>query len=772
MDPARRKRTARACEPCRRRKIKCDGKDECAGCVAASIPCVYQSAPGEAMVREHLQSFDNRLQRVEGMFEILINKIDGNHGHSDTRDLDQSDRVEEHQNELNTPSTRDDIPAVHSTGRLALIRDVGEGQFTASVNSNIGATRKKRNYGQVEAADRQRLESRGSSWRPKRIKAPQPRVFADAYGEIRADATGRFRYIGLGSTIGVIDACQPFREYLDRNVEKGVNGATSSMLDTAIASGSHLTRKDSAERGEAPRLPPKPLVDVLVRWFYDRLYFMMPVISKADFEAQWSKVNMGDPDKANAGFLSVIYGILAVAVLSFPTDHDVFSGDAVAEGQDKDMAAHFFQGSVASSRELRYVTSHPEAKTMDRVEDHGLSLNHVVALALQGSFLSSIGNQANAWIAIGQAARHGQDIGLHRSSVHMGFSEMDQQRRQRLWWTIYSLDSALLGRPVAIRDLDCDVELPDVHTRAESPSYPDYSGFVAIIRIRQITGRILDMVAAVKKVKDNRHFRNIPRIRGEVLELNLELQTWATLEVPRHVKSAEQGSLNAQRLIALSGYFSALMLLYRYLVPNPHRASPLDGTEAISQSARAATNCIRITARIVECLPICPDLLFHAQHVFTSSMILLHCIWRSEDDSFIGSVSKDIEVALHSLRSLQHIWPEAKKLMCLLETYLELILNCLEKGVYRPALTVMTDLTAPEMPEKRYRELVAHEEEAISQRASVQPRQQPLITKHRVSIPISGSHCYRRTFQDTEAIPVSSPNGPPTKLCPSNLNNR
>ncbi|CAI7663847.1 unnamed protein product [Penicillium glandicola] len=400
----------------------------------------------------------------------------------------------------------------------------------------------------------------------------------------------------------------------------------------------------------------------------------MPVISRADFEAQWSKVNMADPDKANTGFLSVIYGILAVAVLSFPTDHDVFLGDAVAEDRGKDLAAHFFQGSVASLRELRYVTSHPEAKPMDGVEDHGQSLNHVVALALQGSFLSSIGNQADAWIAIGQAARHGQDIGLHRSSVHMGFSEMDQQRRQRLWWSIYTLDSALsttLGRPVAIRDLDCDVELPAIHTRAESPSYPDHSGF---------TNYLPDMVAAVKKVKDNRHFRNIPRIRGEVLELNLELQTWATLEVPRHVKSAEQGSLNAQRLIALSGYFSALMLLYRYLVPNPHRASPLDGTEAISQSARAATNCIRITARIVECLPICPDLLFHAQHVFTSSMILLHCIWRSEDDSFIGSVSKDIEVALHSLRSLQHIWPEAKKLMCLLETYLELILNCLEKG--------------------------------------------------------------------------------------------
>ena len=188
-------------------------------------------------------------------------------------------------------------------------------------------------------------------------------------------------------------------------------------------------------------------------------------------------------------------------------------------------------------------------------------------------------------------------------------------------------------------------------------------------------------MAAVRKVKDTRSVGRIPELRATVVRLNTELQTWSTTEVPQHIKSAEIGNAKVERLIALSGYFSALMLLYRYLVPNPHRPSPLRGSEALAQCARAATNCIQITGKIIEVLPVCPDLIFHAQHVFAASMILLHCIRRSDDMNFIEAALKDIEVAQRFLRQLQNIWVGANDLTGLLEEYLEFILNCLEKGV-------------------------------------------------------------------------------------------
>lgn len=43
--PKVRQRSARACAPCRRRKIKCDGTEPCAACVGYGYDCVYNSPP-------------------------------------------------------------------------------------------------------------------------------------------------------------------------------------------------------------------------------------------------------------------------------------------------------------------------------------------------------------------------------------------------------------------------------------------------------------------------------------------------------------------------------------------------------------------------------------------------------------------------------------------------------------------------------------------------------------------------------------------------------
>lgn len=170
-----------------------------------------------------------------------------------------------------------------------------------------------------------------------------------------------------------------------------------------------------------------------------------------------------------------------------------------------------------------------------------------------------------------------------------------------------------------------------------------------------------------------------------VAGLNSELQAWATEEVPANMKGAAEGNLNVEKLIALSGYFSALILLYRFFMRNPHRPSPLKGSEAVFQCARAATNCIRITTNIFASLPICPDLIFHAQHVFTSSVVLLHCIRRSEDATFIQIALQDVELAVNSLRQLQNFWAGARKLTAIIEEYVEFTLECLQKNPNSPS---------------------------------------------------------------------------------------
>lgn len=272
-------------------------------------------------------------------------------------------------------------------------------------------------------------------------------------------------------------------------------------------------------------------------------------------------------------------------------------------------------------------------------------------------------------------------LAFQRSALQLRLPKPEQEKRRYVWWCIYSLDrtlSASLGRPLVIRDADCDVELPDQRGSTNS------AGFIAILELRRITGDILSTVASVRTVKAGRHMSKIYEMQRVVAGLNAELQAWATEEVPSHIKSATEGSLSVEKSIALSGYFSALMLLYRFFMGNPHRPSPLKDSEAVFQCARAATNCIRITERFFTIVPVCPDLIFHGQHVFTGCVILLHCIRRSEDAKFISVALKDVETAVHCLRQLVHIWPGALKCTGMVEEYVEFTLECLERGLNGP----------------------------------------------------------------------------------------
>lgn len=204
-------------------------------------------------------------------------------------------------------------------------------------------------------------------------------------------------------------------------------------------------------------------------------------------------------------------------------------------------------------------------------------------------------------------------------------------------------------------------------------------------------------MASVRTVKAGRHVSKTREMQSIIVGLHAELQTWASKEVPDPIKNATEGQLCVEKFIALSGHFCALLLLYRFFMGNPHRPSPLRDNEALFQCARAATNCIRITDKIVALMPICADLVFHTQHVFTSSVILLQCIRRSDDANFIQEALTDVEQALRSLRQLQQQWPGATRLTATVEEYVEFTLRFIENGmagrcVFHPDMSEFTGL--------------------------------------------------------------------------------
>lgn len=150
--------------------------------------------------------------------------------------------------------------------------------------------------------------------------------------------------------------------------------------------------------------------------------------------------------------------------------------------------------------------------------------------------------------------------------------------------------------------------------------------------------------------------------------------------VPSYIKTAtsKSGNAFAEKHIALSSFFSAVMLLHRAFIRNPHRPSLLIGTQAQLKSAKAATDCIRGASEFFQAVPRSHFMVFHGQYVFVSALILLWCIRLSNDSKFMGTALRDVELAMEVLGSLESSWNGAQRCCATIEEYREFTFHVLQ----------------------------------------------------------------------------------------------
>ncbi|KAI9228080.1 MAG: hypothetical protein DHS80DRAFT_16133, partial [Piptocephalis tieghemiana] len=65
--PQKRKRLAQACEPCRRKKVKCNGQHPtCSRCAALNLECNYVPRTGKRKPRQgYIETLEQRLRDME-----------------------------------------------------------------------------------------------------------------------------------------------------------------------------------------------------------------------------------------------------------------------------------------------------------------------------------------------------------------------------------------------------------------------------------------------------------------------------------------------------------------------------------------------------------------------------------------------------------------------------------------------------------------------------------------------------------------------------------
>ncbi|KAI9008751.1 fungal-specific transcription factor domain-containing protein [Phycomyces nitens] len=153
-------------------------------------------------------------------------------------------------------------------------------------------------------------------------------------------------------------------------------------------------------------------------------------------------------------------------------------------------------------RDVIFNTLLTKAATLVRKEYLVPRVSNIQALILLCAHPTYTGNTHRCWIMAGMAVRMAQDLGLHRTFSASKISEEVDEHRKRLWYSVYITDRwccAVMGRPLAIADSDCDIDLPRLYgTPEESKRGKDYVLFVSFVKLSGILGEVLRRIYSPK----------------------------------------------------------------------------------------------------------------------------------------------------------------------------------------------------------------------------------------------------------------------------------
>ncbi|KAF9246983.1 fungal-specific transcription factor domain-containing protein [Melanogaster broomeanus] len=605
-----RRRVWRACESCRRKKIKCDGcEPTCAQCQSSGSQCTWlQTKDRAALSRHYVQELEARLLHMESLFSQITPVLE---------QLGPS---------LNLPPIADSSTA---------LGDTREGSLPPA-SAVLHAMSSK------AAADTRTEDS--SSPESSGIKMEDD--VSESFGQLALDEHGHLRWIGGSSTMSLI---QSFRALTTNPLHR-----VSPMEEDPRAPGPSVNKlyfpasvffgKIHALPGpEEVEYPDEDLCDKMIEAYFERFHFLMPVLDKPSFMVRYRHLMGRRSDtafiQAEAAFISVVFAVFACAARL--VNDPRLTGDFPDDGG---MGMIYYERALI----LHYI-SHASIEVF-----------HVQSFILMSSFLCSVNCLPQAWLLVGQALRSAQDLGLHRSPRRLVISSIDKETRRKIWWGVYCLDRMLalaLGRPLGIEDSDCDVEFPvdvddeflpeyfrGVNISQQPPSL--MSGTIALVTLYQLAGRVLRQVYAIDNCKEVLEPEKRVELQCSVETLDLELARWFEDLSPSFRNTNTRDKHNAMAVVLCSHYYSVLTTLHRNFLPVRR-----DQSVAPKSTARAVSS-----AR--SCIHLAPSI---NNHLFSSAVIILLYAMHSPDPRAYRDSDGRSKSCIPTIESWEGHWPGARK---------------------------------------------------------------------------------------------------------------
>ncbi|KAF4966931.1 hypothetical protein FSARC_5446 [Fusarium sarcochroum] len=559
-DPKRR-RIARACDMCRKKKIKCDGKmPSCTHCINYKTECIFtqvekKRAPPKGA--KYIEGLENRLNRMEHLLRLsgLLDEEDGDLGALEKKLMERHEKSRQASMAVvsgpNSPSQSTSVPSAV---------DANESTPQSSLTSPNPAVKDDKRKSMTPAP------STGPAPAATAEDAnPEDQEEVEALSEMMCSLVtnnyGETRYIGSSSGFSIFSP----KGVSWVNSKTGDNSFQRTISDISVDDHKWTNWKpevfgDLFQRPIFRPLPSKPEALSLLQDFFENFNCIFPLFHQPTFmhlvELQYSS----DPYQGS-GWWASLNVALGIA-------HRLRVMSNLVPQEEDDKAWGFLKNAMGVFPEL----------TMRNTDL--LSVQALLGMAL---FLQGTPNPQPTFLLVSAAMRLAHSIGLHKRGTGFNLNPIEIEQRKRVFWIAYMLDKDLClraGRPPAQDDDDMNVELPDADPEDNIGNIPlaDGKGKMNLFRVMcefaTIESEVYKRLYSVQATKQS---------DGELLntigELDHKLEEWKdSIPIdyrPEHDINASHTPLILHVVMLHLTYYNCLTTIHRMSVHHGYWTSRL-----------------------------------------------------------------------------------------------------------------------------------------------------------------------------------------------------
>ncbi|KAI9806273.1 MAG: hypothetical protein M1825_006388 [Sarcosagium campestre] len=553
---AKRRRIARACDMCRKKKIKCDGKmPACTHCITYKTECVFtliEKKRNPPKGAKYIEGLENRLGRMESLLKMSGLLSDNDNGKTDLGTLEK--QLAEKNIAGGTPgsshsrhSASVDRSSVDSQTNTPT-RDISTPNPRSRANSPKAPNNKEKD-GEREVED-----------------------LSDMMCSLVTNNCGETRYIGSSSGFSIFSP----KGIQWVNDKTGDSSFQDMISSAAIEDNKWISWKteifgDLFYRHTYKPLPPKAEAISLLKDYFQNFNCMFPLFHEPTFmhlvELHYSR----DPYEGS-GWWASLNVALAIA-------HRLRVMSNLVPSNEDQKAWGYLKNALGVLTEL----------TMRNTDL--LSVQALLGMAL---FLLGTPNPQPSFFLVSAAIRLSHSIGLHKRGSGFNLRPVEAEQRKRVFWISYLLDKDIClrsGRPPAQDDDDMNVELPTEDPEDNMGNIPlaDGKGKINLFRLMctfaTIQSRVYKQLYSVKASKQS---------DGELLntigELDKELEDWKDgIPIdfrPEHEIKASHTPLILHVVVLHFAYYNCLTTIHRMSVHHGYWSNRLSNYAIQGLNAR------------------------------------------------------------------------------------------------------------------------------------------------------------------------------------------